>query len=52
MTGPALLVFWIIVFLVAVAALRGGLAHPGTRVVEISAAVVGVVCTALGSVFR
>jgi len=43
---------WVIVFLAAVAALRGGLAHPDTRVVELSTGIAGGVCIALGSVLR
>jgi threonine/homoserine/homoserine lactone efflux protein len=43
---------WIIVLLVAVAAAFGGLAHPGTRVVEIASAVVGVLFIVLGGAFR
>jgi threonine/homoserine/homoserine lactone efflux protein len=43
---------WIILLLVALGALAGGLAHPGTRIVEIASAVVGVLFILLGSVFR
>jgi hypothetical protein len=43
---------WIIILLVAIAAVYGGLAHPGTRVVEIATAVVGLLFIALGSAFR
>jgi len=43
---------WIIVALVAGAALLGGFAHPGTRVMEVAAAIVGALCIAFGSTFR
>lgn len=43
---------WIVITLTAIAALGGGLAAPGTRTVEIAAAVVGVLFIGIGSLFR
>ncbi len=43
---------WIIILLVAIAALFGGLLAPGTRAVEIAAAIVGVLFIGIGSSFR
>ncbi len=43
---------WIIILLVSVAALYGGLEAPGTRAVEIAAAIVGVLFVGIGSSFR
>jgi len=43
---------WIIITLVALAALRGGMINPGTRVVEIAAAIVGVLLIGIGGQFR
>lgn len=42
---------WIIVTLVAIFGLGGGFADPGTRVVEIAAAIVGVIFIGIGSFF-
>ncbi len=39
---------WITITLVAVAALGGGMVHPGTRVVEITAALVGLLFIVIG----
>jgi len=43
---------WLILLLAAIAAACGGLAEPGTRVVEIAAAVVGLLFVAAGSAVR
>lgn len=43
---------WIIITLVAIAGLAGGFASPGTRIVEIAAAIVGVLFIGIGSSFR
>ena len=43
---------WIIILLAAIGGVYGGLAHPGTRVVEAASAVVGVLFIVLGSSFR
>ena len=43
---------WIIITLVAAAALRGGMANPGTRIVEIATAVVGALLIGIGGQFR
>ena len=43
---------WMIILLVAIAAVYGGLVHPGTRVVEIATAVVGALFIVLGSAFQ
>lgn len=43
---------WIIILLVSVAALYGGLEAPGTRAVEIAAAIVALLFVGIGSSFR
>ncbi len=43
---------WIILLLVAAGALYGGLAHAGTRTVEIAAAIVGLGFVGIGASFR
>ncbi|HXF82879.1 MAG TPA: hypothetical protein VNN19_09025 [bacterium] len=43
---------WLIVVLVAVAALYGGWAHPGTRILEIASGVVGVLFIIFGAAWR
>ncbi len=43
---------WMILLLVAIAALSGGLLAPGTRTVEIAAAIVGVLFVGIGASFR
>lgn len=43
---------WIILLLVAAGAAAGGLARPGTRVVEVAAGIVGLLFIAGGAVFR
>lgn len=43
---------WIVILLVAVGAATAGLAHPGTRAVEIASGIVGLLFIALGSAFR
>lgn len=43
---------WIILLLVAIGAAYGGLAHPGRRVVEVAAGIVGFLFIALGAAFR
>jgi hypothetical protein len=40
---------WMIILLVAVGAFSGGLARPGTMVVEVAAAVVGLLFIGIGS---
>jgi hypothetical protein len=43
---------WLIVVLVAAGALYGGWAHPGTRILEIAAGVVGALFIILGAAWR
>ncbi len=43
---------WIILTLVALAAVGGGMIGPGTRVVEFAAAIVGALCIGLGGQFK
>jgi hypothetical protein len=43
---------WIILLLVALGALAGGLAEPGTRVVEIAATVVALLFIGIGTSLR
>lgn len=43
---------WIVVTLVAVGAAAGGLTSPGTRIVEIAAAMTGVLAILAGRQFR
>jgi len=43
---------WLILLLASIAAAFGGLRDPGTRVVEIAAALVGVLFLAVGSAIR
>lgn len=43
---------WIVVTLVAIAASGGGMAEPGTRIVEIAAGAVGILLIGIGGQFR
>lgn len=43
---------WIILLLVAVGAAAGGLARPGTRVVEVASGIMGLLFITLGAAFR
>jgi hypothetical protein len=43
---------WIIITLVALAAVGGGMTGPSTRVVEVSAAIVGALFIGLGGQFK
>lgn len=43
---------WILITLVAVAALGGGMIMPNTRVVEVTAAVVGALLIGIGGQFK
>lgn len=43
---------WIIITLCAVAAAGGGLGRPGTRAVEIAAAIVGILLIGIGGHFK
>ncbi len=43
---------WLILVLVAIAAVGGGMGQPSTRVVEIAAAIVGLLLVGVGAQFK